>query len=203
MAGCVFTQLFNRRHTPPIAVWNRLCQPSTEVASAFFSGGSRYPARADPEYFRNGSGPDGFRCIAPPGASIPESADSLAHPRGRRNREYSFILGRTGFQYLCRDDGLDAGGIVDEFKEIRLLRRIGVVHEKARRDLAAAGIEHVPGVPRNRSAAPTRSSSARSGRRQTAQQCISCSFLSTGHPPRHVHCSTLPKGTALVLRRVS
>ena len=62
-------------------------------AAAFFSGGSRYPARADPEYFRNGSGPDGSRCIAPPGASIPESADSLAHPRGRCNSEYSFVLG--------------------------------------------------------------------------------------------------------------
>ncbi len=92
------------------------------MASAFFSGGSRYPAQADPEYSRNGSGPDGFRCIAPPGASIPESDVSLAHPRGRRNREYSFILGaRTDCQYLCRDDGLDADGIVDELKEIRLL----------------------------------------------------------------------------------
>ena len=49
--------------------------------------------------------------------------------------------------HLCRDDGLDADGIVDELKEIRLLRRIGVVHEKARCDLATAGIEHVPGVP--------------------------------------------------------
>ena len=28
---------------------------------------------------RHGSRPDGFRCIAPPRASIPESADSLAH----------------------------------------------------------------------------------------------------------------------------
>ena len=33
-----------------------------------------------------------------------------------------------------------------------------------------------------RSAAPTRSSSAHSGRRQTAQQCISCSSLSIGCP---------------------
>ena len=49
--------------------------------------------------------------------------------------------------HLHRDDGLDADGIVDELKEIRLLRRIAVVHEKARRDLAAIGIEHVPGVP--------------------------------------------------------
>ena len=40
---------------------------------------SRYPARADPEDFSNGSGPDGFRCIAPPRASISESGDSLAH----------------------------------------------------------------------------------------------------------------------------
>ena len=54
---------------------------------------------------------------------------------------------RTDFQYLCWDDGLDADGIVDELKEIRLLRRIAVVHEKARRDLAVDGIEHVPGVP--------------------------------------------------------
>ena len=101
MAGCVFTQLFNRRHTPPIAVWNRLCQPSTEVASAFFSGGSRYPARADPEYFRNGSGPDGFRCIAPPGASIPESADSLAHLSPRHKGE----CWKNAFQSPNQDGG--------------------------------------------------------------------------------------------------
>ena len=56
-------------------------------------------------------------------------------------------LCQRAFMHLCRDDGLDADGIVDEFKEIRLLRRIGVVHEKARRDLAAVRIEHVPGVP--------------------------------------------------------
>ena len=48
--------------------------------------------------------------------------------------------------HLCRDDGLDADGIVDELKEIRLLRRIAVVHEKARRDLATIRIKHMPGV---------------------------------------------------------
>ena len=36
---------------------------------------------------RHGSRPDGFRCIAPPRASIPESADSLAHPSQRHKRK--------------------------------------------------------------------------------------------------------------------
>ena len=36
---------------------------------------------------RHGSRPDGFRCIAPPGASIPESTHSVAHlsPRHKGN----------------------------------------------------------------------------------------------------------------------
>ena len=35
----------------------------------------------------HGSRPDGSRCIAPPRASIPESADSVAHPSRRHKRK--------------------------------------------------------------------------------------------------------------------
>ena len=48
---------------------------------------TRYPAQANPEYFRNGSGPDGFRCVAPTRASIPESADRIPHPGLRYNHQ--------------------------------------------------------------------------------------------------------------------
>ena len=44
---------------------------------------------------------------------------------------------------LCRDDGFHADGIVDELEEIRLLRRIGIIHEKTRGDLPALGVKHV------------------------------------------------------------
>ena len=43
----------------------------------------------------------------------------------------------------CRDDGTYTGGIVDEFEEVRLLRRIGVVHEKTRGDLPALCVKDV------------------------------------------------------------
>ena len=56
--------------------------------------------------------------------------------------------------HLRRDNGLDTGGVVDEFKEIRLLRRIVVVHEKACRDLAPLRIKHVPDVPASDPSSP-------------------------------------------------
>ena len=51
-----------------------------------------------------------------------------------------------GVRCLRREDGFHAGGIVDEFEEIRLLRRIGIIHEKSRGDLPAFGVKHVSGV---------------------------------------------------------
>ena len=47
---------------------------------------------------------------------------------------------------LRRDDGFHADGVVDEFEEIRLLRRIGVIHEKTRGDLPTLCVKHVPCV---------------------------------------------------------
>ena len=47
---------------------------------------------------------------------------------------------------LRREDGFHADGVVDEFEEIRLLRRIGIIHEKSRGDLPAFGVKHVSGV---------------------------------------------------------
>ena len=101
MAGCVYTTVQSTAHAADSSLESALPAFSTEVASAFFSGGSRYPARADPEYFRNGSGPDGFRCIAPPGASIPESAGSLAHLSPRHKGE----CWKNAFQSPNQDGG--------------------------------------------------------------------------------------------------
>ena len=56
-------------------------------------------------------------------------------------------MGPRLFLHLRRDNGLDADGVVDKFKEKRLLRRIVVVHEKACRDIAPHGVKHVPNVP--------------------------------------------------------
>ena len=44
------------------------------------------------------------------------------------------------------NDGLDADRVVDDLEEVRLLRGIGVVDEKARGDLPPLGVEHVPRV---------------------------------------------------------
>ena len=67
----------------------------------------------------------------------------------RRDRREAFIVfALLKAQYytisiLRRDDGFHADGIVDEFEEVRPLRRIGVVHEQPRGDLAPIGIEHM------------------------------------------------------------
>ncbi len=43
----------------------------------------------------------------------------------------------------CRDDGTYTSGIVDEFEEVGFLRRVCVVNDKPRGDLAPVGVEDV------------------------------------------------------------
>ena len=67
----------------------------------------------------------------------------------RRDRREAFIVFALlkaqdyTISILRRDDGFHADGIVDEFEEVRPLRRIDVVHEQPRGDLAPVEIEHM------------------------------------------------------------
>ena len=79
--------------------------------------------------------------------------ESMLFPRSFMAIVYQIFAVRGWLQsvmvlvrHLRRDNGFHAERVVDEFKEVRLLRRTGVVHEKPRGDLSALCVKNVASV---------------------------------------------------------